>query len=238
MSRPPWFWPRIAAWMDGAVPTESMPAERMTRITAIVPYRENPAGKSRLAPLLTHDARRRLAQAMLADVLAVLEGARGIESILLVGDAPGGSSGGSKLSVLVSDAALNSALELAAARAFEAGAEAVCIVHADAPLLGAAELDEFLSAAAGSDAVHIAPCERDEGTTLLCVPRAAGIAFAYGADSFQRHRAAYAARGVAVEVHGRVPDVDLPADLTALREALQRSPELAPHTRAALCRRT
>jgi len=207
---------------------------RMTRITAIVPYRENPAGKSRLAPLLDHDARRRLAQAMLADVLAALEGARGIESILLVGDAPGEGVGGRKLSVLASDAGLNPALELAAARAFEAGAEGVCIVHADAPILGAAELDQFLSAAAGSDAVHIASCERGEGTTLLCVPRAAGIAFAYGADSFQRHRAAYAARGVAVEVHGAVPDVDLPADLVALREALRRSPDLAPHTRAAL----
>ncbi len=208
----------------------------MTRIHAIVPYRESPTGKSRLAPQLPLAARRALAQAMLADVLAALQGARSIEAVWLVGEAPAPGTGGGKVRHLASDEMLNPALGTAARLAFEAGAQGVCVVHADEPLLGSAEIDEFIRCALAepAPAVSLSPCERRDGTNLLYVPAGVTVRFAFGQGSFEEHQSAYAAEGIAVHPRAPVPDVDTPEDLAALRAALARSPDLAPHTRAAL----
>jgi 2-phospho-L-lactate guanylyltransferase len=63
------------------------------------------------------------------------------------------------------------------------------------------------------------PCHRDDGTTVLSVPTAAGFEFAYGPGSFRRHVAEAHRRGYGVRVVRDATlafDVDVPADLAAL----------------------
>jgi 2-phospho-L-lactate guanylyltransferase len=109
---------------------------------------------------------------------------------------------------------LNRAVEAGVARLHAGGAQRVVVAHAD---LAHARGLEWVARFAG---VTIVPDHLDNGTNVISVPGDAGFTFSYGPGSFARHRAEAHRLGLPLRVV-REPslshDVDLPADLLALR---------------------
>jgi 2-phospho-L-lactate guanylyltransferase len=71
--------------------------------------------------------------------------------------------------------------------------------------------------------VTLVPDRRRDGTNVAVVPTGAGFQFAYGAGSFERHRAEAARLGLACEiVYDRrlALDVDIPEDLALANMAM------------------
>jgi 2-phospho-L-lactate guanylyltransferase len=93
------------------------------------------------------------------------------------------------------------------------GVELVVVAHADLPhAAGLATLGE-----AGE--VTLVPDLREDGTNVAVVPAGVGFRFAYGAGSYERHRAEAARLGLACRiVHDRrlAIDIDLPEDLALI----------------------
>ena len=102
------------------------------------------------------------------------------------------------------------------------GATRVVIVHADLPDI--TSLDAVAGDGAAPVAVIVA-CHRGDGTPVLSIPVAAPFEFAYGAGSFERHRAAAHRAGLGIRVvadHGLSFDVDGPDDLDIVRACRAR----------------
>jgi 2-phospho-L-lactate guanylyltransferase len=205
----------------------------MTTI-ALIPVKDLPQAKARLAPALDEAGRRELVLAMLRDVLdaamgcAALDGvavvSRDAEALALASEA--GAEG------LPEPGGLNEALDSAARRIAERGAVRVLVLAADLPLVSA---DVITSVLASASDVAIAP-SRDGGTNALaCTPGA--FPFAFGPDSAARHVAAARAVGLRAEridAPALALDIDTPEDLERLRNEIERGADAGAHTRAAL----
>lgn len=86
----------------------------------------------------------------------------------------------------------------------------VIVAHGDLPL--ATEL----APVADFDGVTLVPDRRDDGTNVLAIPTGCGFHFAYGAGSFELHRAEAERLGLPVRILRDAAlawDVDLPDDL-------------------------
>jgi 2-phospho-L-lactate guanylyltransferase len=117
---------------------------------------------------------------------------------------------------------LNQALQQATRAAVGSGASAVLVVPADLPLVTADDLRELVSLAESPPVVVIAPDRRQAGTNALLASPAGLIEYAFGASSFDRHRALALAAGARVLVcdrPGLALDLDLPEDLGLFRKA-------------------
>jgi 2-phospho-L-lactate guanylyltransferase len=197
-------------------------------IEALVPVRGLPAGKSRLAALLSPGQRRRLVRAMLADVVAALRDSHALARITIYSRDQAAAVVATELGVgfLAEPPALrdlSAALRHAQADPGDglAGREALLIVPADVPLLAPATVRGLCEAVAGAGprVVGLAP-SRDGGTNGLLLRPASVIAPAYGPGSAAAHRAAAEALGAAVlEVQDDrwALDIDSPEDLSRLR---------------------
>lgn len=182
------------------------------RLHAIVPVKALERAKSRLAPALGPAERRLLALEMLARVLAALGRApvervwvvSGDEAVLTMAAARGATP-------LPETADLNPALERAREAARVAGADAVVVVPADVPLVTPADIAALAALLADGADVALAPDEAGLGTNALALRAAAGLPFAFGADSAPRHLHAAAARGLIARVH-RSPTLALDVD--------------------------
>lgn len=116
---------------------------------------------------------------------------------------------------------LNSALRQACEWAILQGAEAICVVPSDLPRLTVADLAELIDIGQTAPAVVIAPCHHQEGTNALLMRPPGLIDFAFGPDSFARHRQAARAAGIEPIIHhalGIALDLDSPDDLTLLKD--------------------
>ena len=93
----------------------------------------------------------------------------------------------------------------------------VVVAHADLPAVRSLA---GVAVDASRPVAVVVPCHRDDGTPVLSVPIPSRFRFAYGPGSFRAHVAEARRVGLAVRVV-RDPDlgfdVDLPADLAALR---------------------
>ena len=209
------------------------------RIEAVVPVRGLPAGKARLARLLTVDQRNRLVRAMLDDVVRALLEAETVERVTIVSRDAAARREADRLGVSFLQqppqrAGLNAALTYAQEQ--YAASAALLIVPADVPLIGPADVDALArgiaeggpAARATSGAVDLArgamkgvalaPAE-DGGTNGLCLSPPSIIAPSFGRDSAARHeRAAVAAgaRFTALRSERWALDVDWPEDLARL----------------------
>jgi 2-phospho-L-lactate guanylyltransferase len=212
------------------------------RTTAILPVKRFERAKQRLEGMLDPGARSALAPAMLADVIAALERAQGLDHLLIVsGDSEAERLARGRRVSLVADPVERGQSSAAAAgmrRARELGFERVLLVPGDCPLADPAELDTLLVRAAEHrlDLV-IVPDRHGEGTNALLLDPAGPFGPSFGPGSLARHVAEAERLGLrhAVEpVPSLVLDVDTPADLVALEAALARDRSVAPATRAAL----
>jgi 2-phospho-L-lactate guanylyltransferase len=99
--------------------------------------------------------------------------------------------------------------ELDAARDVEEGAP-LFVMFADLPLVSVADVEALLEAAERNGAA-IAPDRHGQGTNALALADGAAFRFAFGTDSFGRHRDALPHSAI-VRTAGLGLDVDTPAD--------------------------
>jgi 2-phospho-L-lactate guanylyltransferase len=201
---------------------------------AVVPVKGLTAAKGRLAPLLTSAERGALAAALLADVLAALRDAPGVERVLVVSPDPEALAlaevwGATPLVEPVApgvasprppgdDVGLNVALDHAAVVAAAGGAAALLALPADLPLVAPADVAAVAAALPRAPSVALAPTA-DGGTGALLRQPPLAIPARFGAASLRAHLEAAAAHGVAARLVWRRNlslDVDRPADLERL----------------------
>ncbi|MCB2049165.1 MAG: 2-phospho-L-lactate guanylyltransferase [Novosphingobium sp.] len=185
---------------------------------ALIPIKASGTGKSRLAEALDADARQVLVQDMLAHVATAAQQARAVSRVLLVGPSRLGLP--EDISLLADPGTgLNPAIESAISQISASDnplPERLLILFADLPEVTSAEID--LLAVARDGSVAIAPDRHEIGTNALSLPMtvASQFRFAFGEDSFARHRRECERLGLGFEVilsGGLERDVDEPADL-------------------------
>ena len=189
------------------------------RTSVIVPLRQPGAGKSRLARMLSPEARAELATAMLSDVVAALR-ASAVDEVVIAADGPAAARAAATTGARVvldppGTADLDTAL---AAAAVQVPADRdLLVVPADLPRLTGQDVDALLAA---QQPVVVAPTAGG-GTGGLLRRVGARIPTAYGPGSAARHVAAARHAGLqatTVERDGFHHDVDTWTDLVALHE--------------------
>ncbi|MDO8615737.1 MAG: 2-phospho-L-lactate guanylyltransferase [Dehalococcoidia bacterium] len=204
-------------------------------IAALVPAKALDQAKGRLAALLSEDERRRLALAMLEDVVRALQGAARIGLIAVVSpDAEvlalarelGAQAIQEPSSVRGINQALSHALKIMSHRALDA----LLVVLADVPAVTPADIDAVLDALPADRGAVICP-SHDRGTSVLAMRPPALIPFRFGAHSFPAHKREAAARGVPTAVlrlAALARDIDGPDDLRLLMSGPAGGAEAAP----------
>jgi 2-phospho-L-lactate guanylyltransferase len=182
---------------------------------AIIPVKASPDSKSRLAGVLDAGARAALVDAMLERVVEAATGAKNISQVCLLGT-PGKAAFGGVTLLSDPGGGLNAAVQSALADVVSREARRVIFIHADLPLVAAQDLE--LLAAAPDGEIAIAPDRHGTGTNAISLPlpEARGFSFAFGPDSFARHRAEAERLGLRVEEirsQGLARDIDEPDDL-------------------------
>ena len=209
-------------------------------VTAIVPVRGLPAGKRRLAALLSIEQRNGLVRAMLDDVVGALAGAESIEQIVIASRDVAAREESERLGVgFLDQTSLRLGYNRAVSFAQEAYADvaALLIVPADVPLITPDAVDLVVATAPVGPAVVVAP-SYNGGTNALLLRPPQVIAPQFGPSSARAHAQAAAAAGEAgvpfreAQIDVCAFDLDTPSDLDWLRETLPQLPgEIAPNTR-------
>lgn len=214
--------------------------------TAVVlPIKRLDDAKQRLSARLAAPDRRALMAAMLEDVLAALQRVRVAHELVVVtrdADAERAARAhGARMVADPGDAGHSAAASLGIGSALARGAKRVLLIPGDCPLLAPADLEALLRLPpAARGRVVVVPDREGAGTNVLLLEPPVVIAPAFGPGSHARH--VEAAQSAGVPVHTERPasltlDVDTPADLCALAEALAEDPDAAPRTAAVLARR-
>lgn len=178
------------------------------KLVAAVPVKDLVNAKQRLVPALSPAARRELARAMLADVLAAAAG---------VGCWAESANRGHT-------AAVAFAQEQARAR----GAERFLTIPGDVPCVTADEIATLLASLEPGGVVFV-PSRSGLGTNAALLAPPGSMALTFGEPSFANHLTAARSAGLVpriVELPGIGLDVDAPDDLPVLLER-------GPHTRSA-----
>lgn len=188
---------------------------------AIVPYRERPDRKSRLADQLSPPQRLQLARTMLGQVLAALSQAGSVHTVLLVGDAgpPPAMPRSHKVEHIGTLESLNDSVRRACHVAVARGATEVIVVLADLPTLTPQLIEQMIArgrSLPGSARAALASCQHQDGTNLLWLAPAAPIEFAYGKGSRARHVETLRGLGYELAELPAIRDIDSREDLAAL----------------------
>jgi 2-phospho-L-lactate/phosphoenolpyruvate guanylyltransferase len=206
------------------------------RTTAVLPVKSYARAKQRLGDAIGE--RQELAAAMVADVLDALAAVPELDDVVVVTAEPLAARAAEDAGAIVVDDPEEAGQSAAAARGIDAalvrGAERVLLVPGDCPTLDPREVAALLERRGG---VVIVPDRHGSGTNALLLEPPQVMPPAFGAGSFARHAALASAAGADVKV-AELPslglDVDTPADLAALRVALETRPDTAARTRAVL----
>ncbi len=210
------------------------------RTAAILPVKRFAAAKQRLGRSVTEELRLRLARAMVADVLDALALTPALELTILVSGqeevASAARAQGAEVLEDRADRGQSDAVSRGCRHALALGFERVLCVPGDCPALDPAELGALLSASSAGELV-IVPDRHGSGTNGLLLAPPDAIEPSFGPDSFERHRRAATAAGLAVRVeHPRslLLDIDTGADLQELRSRLAGARGGAARTRQVL----
>jgi 2-phospho-L-lactate/phosphoenolpyruvate guanylyltransferase len=211
------------------------------RAVAVLPVKRFVDAKQRLSDGLPAATRRALAEAMLIDVLVALRRTDGVSEVVVVTAEPAAEAlahgYGARVVHESREAGQLAAAELGLRDA--AGADMVLLVPGDCPALDPRELDALLASVAPAPSVVVVPDRHGTGTNGLLLRPPSVIAPAFGPGSRERHEQLAADAGAALLVEplpSLVLDVDTPADLEAMRAALEGSRGGAAHTRGLLRR--
>jgi 2-phospho-L-lactate guanylyltransferase len=187
---------------------------------AIVPVKPLRRGKSRLAGVLSLEARTALNHYLLSNTLEILSTIPEIEYSLVVSRDPEALTiareYGARTVQEQGSPQLNIALTRATMVAVSHSVQGVLIVPADLPLLTADDIREVLKRADDPPVVVITPDRHHKGTNALLISPPGIIRYEYGPDSFQRHCLQAKKAGARLEIceRGSVAlDIDFPEDL-------------------------
>lgn len=195
---------------------------------AIVPVKALAEAKSRLATVLSADARRRLVLTMLADVLAALKATAAVTRMIVVTVdeevAALARALGAEILVESQPTSLNGALRAGLHHGRGEGDARCLILPADVPLVTAGEIAELLMVDASlaeerRARVAIAPSHDDAGTNALVLTDHDVMGPSFGVDSFRRHLELATALRLnprVVRLPGLGFDIDTPDDLRRL----------------------
>lgn len=202
----------------------------------VIPLRSFDAGKSRLSDVFDVATRQALIEAMLADVLAALDGAGFTDvTIAACGAHAADLAGQFQVPFLADDdnaGGLNAALSAACDRTANRATQ-VMIVAADLPCVQA---DDFLAVTACDTPVVVCPTH-DDGTAVMRLSLPGRFSLAYGPQSALKHHDAAADAGLAVTVlhrDGFTWDLDTPKDLARLIGDDAQAATLGVNTRRVL----
>ncbi|MET1754695.1 2-phospho-L-lactate guanylyltransferase [Novosphingobium sp. RD2P27] len=192
---------------------------------ALIPVKAPGEGKSRLAGVLDAQARSRLVEAMLTQVVEAARGSPAIERVCLVSD-PTRRNGDGATVIQDAGGGLNPALEAAVMALPAPAPDRILIVAADLPDLSSPELT--MMARVASNVIAIAPDRHGAGTNALSLPFAIApeFRFHFGTGSYAAHRAEALRFGYTVETmlsEGLEKDIDEPADLADARSNFQEA---------------
>ena len=202
-----------------------------------MPVRGLPAGKTRLAAVLSVDQRNRLVRAMLHDVVTALQSASLVTSVTIYSRDAAAAHEAKRLGTAFLQQpadrhGLNDAIVYAQQQRHHVAA--ILVIPADLPLITSVEIDELIAATADAPrAIAIAPAA-DGGTNGLLLRPPTIIAPAYGPDSARRHEEAARQTDAPVTIM-RSPywllDLDTPEQLGRLRAlAAKRAGAESLHT--------
>lgn len=182
----------------------------------VIPIRAFTSGKARLAEVLDHDERVRLAVSMAGSVVAA---ARPLPMVIVSSAGEVREWAHAARITVIDDpgTGLNAAVDAGCAHLRALGLERVIVAHADLPRARPGSLAQF--AQSQPDIVTIVPCHRDDGTPVLSRPATATFPFAYGPDSARLHADNARQAGFTVRIVRDAElgfDVDLPEDLPDL----------------------
>jgi 2-phospho-L-lactate guanylyltransferase len=205
------------------------------RTAVVLPVKSFAKAKQRLGDRFQGSERARLAAAMVQDVLAELSSV-GLGPLIVVSGEPHLADVDAVTVHDEREEGQSPAAILGLARARELGCERALLVPGDCPLIDGRELRALATHAQSLD-VAIVPDRHGTGTNALVLATDGSFEPQFGPGSRARHVQQAEGKGLAYEVV-RVPslelDVDTKEDASALEAALERFPERAPRTRAAL----
>ncbi len=189
------------------------------KIVALVPVKALARAKGRLAPVFTPTERADFMLRSLAHVLRAIAASGAVAETLVVSPDARVLALAAKMGATPlpdeSDG-LNPALDAARVAAIVRGADAILAVHADLPRLLPDEIAALVDALPAPPAAAIARDHTGSGTNALLLAPPDVLPFAFGPDSFARHRAEAARRGllyVPFFATGIAGDVDTPEDM-------------------------
>jgi 2-phospho-L-lactate guanylyltransferase len=188
--------------------------------------------KGRLADLLARDERRRLALAMLEDVLRALQAVPRIDNVAVVSPDPtvldrARELGAEPIAEPPLCRGVNQALTHASAALAGRDADALLVVAADIPTALPADIDAVLDALPARG-IAVVPTD-DRGTGALALRPPGVVPFRYGRHSSVLHKREAVARGLpsrVLHLASLSRDLDEPDDVA---ELLTRPAETATH---------
>jgi 2-phospho-L-lactate guanylyltransferase len=187
---------------------------------ALVPVKSFARAKRRLRERFSAPDVEAIQRALLADVLAALQSARGLaRSAVLTGDpavAEAARTAGAAVHWLERDPGLNPALELAARAHRADGYDALLVVLGDLPLLRGGDVEAVLEAGIQHPLVGVPSL--DGGTALLLQSPPGRLPARFGPESFDAHCAAAREQGLEL-VALELPDALARADLDTPEDA-------------------
>jgi 2-phospho-L-lactate/phosphoenolpyruvate guanylyltransferase len=191
-------------------------------VWAVVPVKDTADAKQRLGDAVAPQLRRRLALAMLEDVLATLAASPGLAGLLVVtvDEAAAGLAERYRARVVADGArdGQTGAVAAAARQLAREGKGAMLTIPGDVPLVTPDEIAQVLAVHDRAPDFVIVPAHDERGSNaILCAPPDA-VPLKFGNDSFLPHLDA--ARRVGLEpkilrLPGLGLDIDNPADLAA-----------------------
>jgi len=188
----------------------------------VIPVKSLSLAKSSMRDRLSPDERRRLAIAMLLDVLAAARKSKTVErvcvlspdqEVLILAEREGATP------VREPGLDLNLAIELAIGQAKRSGADSILIIPADVPLISREDIDMVVSMADGDRVVVISP-SKDNGTNALLLKPPDLIPPRFGGESFPAHLREAMRAGASVRIYrseNLAHDVDKPVDLLRVK---------------------
>ncbi len=182
-------------------------------------------GKSRLAPLLDTNGRRRLVLAMLEDVLTAVAAAHNGPRFVVTPDEDVEPFALARGAQVVRDAGegTNAAIVAALADQRVAASDAVLVVQGDLPHLEADHVRRCLEALGSEPRTAVLVPNDDGGTSALGLRPPTVMRTAFGPQSGARHRAEADAAGVELRelaIAALAADVDTVADLERVRASV------------------
>lgn len=218
-------------------------ATKRTPVWAVIPVKPFAEAKRRLAGVLPEAARRDLARAMFADVLAAVTATPGLAGVVVVtreGEAAALARAAGALALHEDAAEGQSAAVGRAAAALEGQNATLLTVPGDLPLLAAEDVGTLLAAHGDACGLTMVPARDGDGTNAMVLAPPRALPFRFGAGSFHRHLDEARRAGLPVRVLelARVGlDIDTPADLAELARRGARGRTATVLARAAIADR-